>query len=283
MLVYWFGNELMVTAILDDASLTTGSKHNCEASILNIVIPMAGAGSRFAVAGYSAPKPLIKIYAREMIRIVIENLRPSRAHQFIFVCQQAHIDAFDLVPKLGSWAPGCKIVGVDGLTQGAACTVLAARALIDNESPLMIANSDQFVDDNIDFYLKRMEDSKLDGMVMTMTAFDPKWSYVALGGDGFITEVAEKKVISSEATVGVYNFRHGRDFVSAADKMMVLDLRVNGEYYVAPVYNLLIETGQRVGIYNVGAEANGMYGLGTPSDLELFLRSSVAKRATSFI
>ena len=244
---------------------------------------MAGAGSRFVAEGYRDPKPLIRVNDREMIRIVIENLRPKSAHRFIFVCQQSHIDDYDLAPKLGSWAPGCHIVSLHGLTQGAACTVLAARDLIDNELPLMIANSDQFVDDNIDAYLKKMGDADLDGLVMTMTADDPKWSYVALGDDGLVTQVAEKRVISNEATVGIYNFRRGRDFVAAADQMLRLDLRVNGEFYVAPVYNLLLEAGGRVGIYNVGSEASGMYGLGTPSDLELFLKSSVLEKATAFL
>jgi hypothetical protein len=250
---------------------------------MNIVIPMAGAGSRFAKAGYSDPKPLISVGGCEMIRIVIENLRPSSTHRFIFVCQQLHIDEYNLAAKLGAWAPGCHIVGLRGLTQGAACTVLAAREFIDDESTLMIANSDQFVDEEIDIYLKKSEDIELDGMLMTMTANDPKWSYVATGEDGLVTQVAEKRVISNEATVGVYNFRHGRDFVAAADKMILLDLQVNGEFYVAPVYNLLIESGRKFGIHNVGSDVNGMYGLGTPSDLEFFLKLSVLEKATAFL
>jgi dTDP-glucose pyrophosphorylase len=250
---------------------------------MNIVVPMAGAGSRFAKAGYTDPKPLIRVGGCEMIRIVIENLRPSSTHRFIFVCQQVHIDEYDLAVKLGAWAPGCHIVGLRSLTRGAACTVLAAREFIDDESPLMIANSDQFVDEEIDIYLKKMEDIGLDGMLMTMTANDPKWSYVATGKDGLVTQVAEKRVISNEATVGVYNFRHGGDFVAAADKMILLDLQVNGEFYVAPVYNLLIESGQKFGIHNVGSDAKGMYGLGTPSDLEFFLKSSVLEKATGFL
>jgi dTDP-glucose pyrophosphorylase len=251
--------------------------------LVNIVIPMAGAGSRFAAAGYSDPKPLISVGGCEMIRIVIENLRPSIEHRFIFICQQEHIDNYGLAVKLVSWAPGCHIIGLHGLTRGAACSVLAARELINDEFPLMIANSDQFVDENIDIYLKKMEDVGLDGIVMTMAADDPKWSYVALGQDGLVAQVVEKKVISNEATVGVYNFRHGRDFVAAADKMISLDLRVNGEFYVAPVYTLLIESGLKVGIHNVGSEADGMYGLGTPSDLEIFLKSSALEKATGFL
>jgi dTDP-glucose pyrophosphorylase len=249
---------------------------------MNIVVPMAGAGSRFSAAGYSDPKPLIKVNGHEMIRVVIENLRPSTAHRFIFVCQNSHIEQYGLKKKLGSWAPGCQILGVNGLTRGAACTVLAAREFIENESSLMIANSDQYIDHNINDYLKKLEDSQLDGLVMTMTADDPKWSYVGLGDESLVTMVAEKIVISNEATVGIYNFRRGRDFVAAADAMIQLDLHVNGEFYVAPVYNLLLGSMARIGIHNIGSEANGMYGLGTPSDLELFLKSTVVEKATAF-
>jgi len=232
--------------------------------------------------GYVEPKPLICINGREMIRIVIENLRPTRDHKFIFVCQQEHIQEYDLFSKLNAWAPGCCVLATNGLTQGAACTIMKARCLIDSETPLMIANSDQYIEFDIDDYLSRVDDADLDGMIVTMTASDAKWGYVALSDQGLVTKVAEKKVISSEATVGVYNFKRGRDFLVATDEMIRRDLRVNGEFYVAPAYNLLVEFGLRVGVYNVGSEANGMYGLGTPSDLELFLTLPVLERATAF-
>lgn len=248
--------------------------------MLNIVIPMAGAGSRFSKEGYRDPKPLIPIYRIPMIQVVIENLTPARAHRFIFVCQQTHILEFGLEEKLSQWAPGCKIIGLNGLTEGAACTVLSARELIDNEDELMIANSDQYVDLSIDDYLDRMDVASLDGIIMTMRANDPKWSFVGLNYSNLVTTVVEKRVISNEATVGIYNFRRGHDFVAAADRMISRSLRVNNEFYVAPVYNQLIEDGARIGIYNVGEVASGMYGLGTPADLTLFLSLPISKQAT---
>ena len=142
--------------------------------MLNIVIPMAGAGSRFAKAGFLDPKPLIPVNGLPMIKVVINNLTPSVPHRFIFICQQQHIDAYGLTEKLSAWAPGCKIVGINGLTDGAACTVHAAKALIDNEHPVMIANSDQFVDLDIDDYLAAMDNAAADGIIMTMKADDPK-------------------------------------------------------------------------------------------------------------
>jgi dTDP-glucose pyrophosphorylase len=248
--------------------------------MLNIVVPMAGAGSRFAKAGFKDPKPLIQVNGVPMIKLVIENLLPSRNHRFIFICQKTHIDSYSLQEKLSEWAPGCVVVGLDGLTEGAACTVLSAKHLIDNDDALMIANSDQYIDIAIDDYLNHMTAADLDGQIMTMTADDPKWSFVALDHKKLVTRVVEKQVISNEATVGIYNFKHGYDFVRAAEKMISMDERANGEFYVAPAYNRMIEGHKAVGIYNIGSEANGMYGLGIPADLELFLSLPVSATAT---
>jgi len=249
--------------------------------MLNIVIPMAGRGSRFADAGYRDPKPLIPVRGVPMIRLVIRNLAPRCAHRFIFICQRAHIAAYDLERRFRQWAPGCEVVGIDGVTEGAACTVLAASHLIDNDMPLMIANSDQYVDVDIDDYLATQENGRYDGLIMTMTAHDPKWSFVSVDARGLVTTVVEKRVISSEATVGIYNFRRGAAFVGAARRMIAADQRVNNEFYVAPTYNPLIAAGARVGIHNIGAEAAGMYGLGIPADLELFVSLPVADRAAA--
>jgi dTDP-glucose pyrophosphorylase len=247
--------------------------------MLNIVIPMAGAGSRFASKGYLDPKPLIKVDGVQMIRLVIENLKPAQPHRFIFICQRAHLEAYELQSKLEEWAPGCAVLTVDGVTEGAACTVLTARELINDDAPLMIANSDQYVDVDVNEYLSYMHNHHLDGLIMTMKASDPKWSFVGLNNENLVTEVVEKVVISDEATVGIYNFRSGREFVAAADDMIQKNLRVNNEFYVAPVYNQLINEGANVGVFNVGEEANGMYGLGIPADLELFLANPICKRA----
>jgi len=235
--------------------------------MLDIVVPMAGLGSRFANAGYTDPKPLISIHGIPMIQVVIDNLRPAGPHRFIFICQAAHVAAYGLASRFEEWTPGCELVELDGITEGAACTVLAARHLL-GASPLMIANSDQFVDVSIDDYIAALGDA--DGLIMTMSADDPKWSFVGFDARGRVERVVEKEVISNEATVGVYNFARGIDFVEAADRMIADNERVNNEFYVAPVYNKLIAAGANIRVYNIGAEAEGMYGLGTPADLDLF-------------
>jgi dTDP-glucose pyrophosphorylase len=246
--------------------------------MLNILIPMAGLGSRFSNAGYKDPKPLIPVGGVPMIQVVINNLKPATAHRFIFVCQRQHVTEYGLAEKFMHWAPGCRLVEIDGLTDGAACTALAAADLIDNDHALMIANSDQYIDYSIDDYLSRMAQENLDGLIMTMKADDPKWSFVDLK-NRLVTRVVEKEVISDEATVGIYNFRRGCDFVIAAKNMIRKNLRTNNEFYVAPVYNQLIEAGARIGICNIGTELHGMHGLGTPADLERFLGLPLLQQA----
>ena len=249
--------------------------------MLTIVIPMAGRGSRFADAGYTTPKPLLPVHGVPMIELVVSNLRPSTPARFVFVCQRDHLAPFDLERRLRQIAPGCAIVPIEGVTDGAACTVLLAEAEIDPDDTLVIANSDQWVDTDIDRHLALMERDELDGLIMTMTADHPKWSYVMLDDAGRVCHVVEKEVVSSEATVGIYAFRRGADYISGAREMIDADKRVNGEFYVAPVYNELIERGANVGFDNIGTVGAGMYGLGVPEDLEGFLALPVSQRAAS--
>ena len=249
--------------------------------MLNIVLPIAGRGSRFAVAGYQQPKPLIPVHGSPMIAAVVRNVRPNRPHRFIFVALNEHLEHAGMRAALEEAAPGCIIVPVNEVTEGAACTVLLARQHIDTDAALMLANSDQWVALDINAYLDAMDEQRADGLIMTMKADDPKWSFVGLDRRNFVTRVVEKEVISDEATVGVYNFRRGSDFVRAADRMIAKNLRVNNEFYVAPVYNELIEDGARVAVYNVGREGAGMYGLGIPSDLDKFLADPISLRAVA--
>ncbi|HEX8912734.1 MAG TPA: hypothetical protein VF796_10280, partial [Humisphaera sp.] len=167
-------------------------------------------------------------------------------------------------------APGCQIVPVTKVTEGAACTVLLARDLIDSDDPLMTVNSDQFVDVGIDDYLATMDRGGADGLIMTFWSDHPKWSYCRMQPDGTVSEVVEKRVVSNEATVGIYNWRRGRDFVWSAEEMIRRDERVNGEFYVAPAYNLMIGRGQRLVVHNIGREYEQMHGMGIPTDLDRF-------------
>ena len=245
---------------------------------VNIIIPMAGRGSRFANGGYKEPKPLIPIFNKTMIEVVVSNLTPKREHRFIFVCQNEHIKEYGLKDKLSKLDKDVEIIGIDEITEGQLCTVLKASDFINNEEALMTANSDQYIDFDINDYLEYMESKEYDGLIMTMTSKDEKWSYAKTDDNSIVIETAEKKAISNEATVGIYNFKAGKDLVKAADKMIQDNIRVNGEFYICPVYNYLIKEGYKTGIYNIGEEYNGMYGLGIPKDLEFFLKPPISER-----
>lgn len=236
--------------------------------MINIVVPMAGLGSRFSQAGYSQPKPMIPVLGRPMIELAVANLRPSLPHRFVFICQRAHEEQHGIAALLRDIAPDCKIILIDGVTEGAACSVLLAEAFIDNAEPLVIANCDQYVDIDIDAFFERTLDRQVDGLIMTMPGDHPKWSYVRRGGTGWVEEVREKVVISNEATVGIYHFRKGSDFVRGAQAMIARNERVNNEFYVAPVYNDLIGQGARIAACDIG---DAMFGIGTPDDLQKFL------------
>lgn len=244
--------------------------------MMNIVIPMAGRGSRFANEGYVLPKPLIDVHGKPMIECVTHNITPKCEHRFIYLCLQEHLDKYNLENRLKEMSPGCIVVPVNHVTEGAACTVLLAEKYIDNNDALMIANSDQYVDIDINDYIFAMDNS--DGLIMTMYADDPKWSFIKYDSEKYVTLVREKEVISDEATVGIYNFRKGSDFVKYAHQMIEKNIRVNNEFYVAPVYNEMIADSMKVKFYNIGSEDHGMYGLGIPSDLEKFLKNPISKK-----
>jgi hypothetical protein len=232
---------------------------------LNVLIPMAGAGSRFAQAGYTFPKPLIEVRGKPMIQVVVENLNIEA--NYIFLVQKEHYETYNLKYLLNLIAPGCKIVQVDGLTDGAACTTLLAKEHIDNDAPLVMANSDQFVEWNSNECMYAFSADSIDGGILTFKATHPKWSYAKLNEDGFVSEVAEKKVISDEATVGIYYWRHGSDYVKYAEQMIAKNIRTNGEFYTCPVFNEAIGDGKKIRVKNI----EKMWGIGTPEDLNYFL------------
>ena len=208
---------------------------------MNVLIPMAGHGSRFVQAGYSFPKPLIEVHGKPMIQVVVDNLAVEA--NFIFVVQKEHRDKYNLDSMLNLITPGCKIVEVEGVTEGAACTTLLAKEFIDNNEPLVIANSDQFVEWNsLDFFYK-MNEQNLDAGIVSFHATHPKWSYAKTDENGFVTEVAEKNPISNIATVGIYYWKHGSDYVRFAEQMIENNIRVNKEFYVCPVFNEAIKAG----------------------------------------
>jgi HAD superfamily hydrolase (TIGR01509 family) len=240
---------------------------------LNVLIPMAGAGSRFQKAGYTFPKPLIDVRNKPMIQVVVENLNIDA--NFIFVVQKDHREKYNMDTMLKLIAPNCTIVEVAELTEGAACTALLAKEHINNDNPLLFANSDQFVEWDSNEFMYKMNETNADGGILTFKATHPKWSFAKVDDTGLVTEVAEKNPISDNATVGIYYWKRGSDFVKYAEQMIEKDIRVNNEFYIAPIFNQAIQDGKEVRIKEIPTEC--MHGLGTPEDLQIFLSKTNKK------
>ena len=232
---------------------------------------MAGEGSRFAKEGYTFPKPLIDVAGKPMIQRVVENL--DFPAEYIFLVRKEHLEKYNGIELLLKQITNnnYKIVLVDKLTEGAACTALLAKEFINNDDDLLIANSDQIIEYSQQnfFYLKNF--TNIDGMVYCFNAVHPKGSFVKTNSRGIVTEVAEKNPISDIATCGIYWYRRGKDFVSCAEKMIEKNIRVNNEFYIAPVYNEFIETGKTLIPFYV----HKMWGIGTPEDLNYYLKNKI--------
>mgnify|MGYP006078805013 CR=1 FL=1 len=231
---------------------------------MKVLIPMAGRGKRFEDAGYSFPKPLIEVNGKPMIQIIIENLNFSDQH--IFIVQKDHMEKYSIKEMLNLIKENSEMISVNEITEGAACTVLLAKELINNDEELVIANSDQWVNWNNQHFLSYLREKNADGGIVTFIATHPKWSFVKIDEEGLVTEVAEKKPISNIATVGIYYFKKGSDFVQAAEQMISKNIRTNNEFYVAPVFNEMIASGKKILTYPIAE----MRGLGTPEDLKRF-------------
>lgn len=236
---------------------------------INIVIPMSGAGTSFIQAGYTFPKPLIDINGKPMIQIVIENLTPRIDHNFIFVYKKEY-DKYSLHQIFNNTARGFRAIPLIAPTQGALCTILNAVDYINNDQELIVANADQLIDVDIDDFINFARDSKAEGVIMTFNSHHPRWSYTRVDKAGNVLEVAEKKVISDQATVGIYYFKKGSSFVSAAFSMIEKNIRFNNDFYVCPVYNEMILSGKK--IINWEIKQSQMHGLGTPEDLNRYLQ-----------
>jgi HAD superfamily hydrolase (TIGR01509 family) len=257
--------DLTIEKIERNILETNNMKAKWQDKTLNVLIPMAGAGSRFEQAGYTFPKPLIEINGKPMIQVVVDNL--NFESKYTFIVQKKHREQYNLDSMLGLISNRPNIVEVDGVTEGAACTTLLAKDIINNDSPLIIANSDQFVDWDTSEFMYKMQEQDVDCGILTFKSTHPKWSFAKIDENGFVTEVAEKNPISNIATVGIYYWKRGSDYVKYAEQMINQNKRFNNEFYVCPVFNEAIKDGKKIKTFNI----EKMWGLGTPEDLTIYL------------
>jgi dTDP-glucose pyrophosphorylase len=230
---------------------------------------MAGIGSRFSKAGFTLPKPLIDVDGRTMIRAVVDSLNVQA--KYIFIVLKEHVQNFNIDKIVREIVPTCEVVVVEEVTEGAVATILTAKQFINNDNPILIVNSDNIILwDPVDFFTE-VENTYLDGSIVYFEDDNPKWSFITIQ-DNLITKVAEKQVISNFATSGIYYWKKGSDFVKYAEDMINNNIRVNNEFYVAPVYNLAIGDGKKIGPYQIDKEE--MWGVGTPEDLNFYIENN---------
>ncbi len=240
---------------------------------INIIIPAAGEGTRFKEKGWLKPKPFIDVGGEPMMEHVIKNVSPHNSRVTLIIRSEHASKEVETVQHLRQ--TGANIFELDALTEGTACTVLAAKNYIDPEMPLLIANSDQIVDFDVNKFVADCLNRDLHGSILVFKdeKRDPKWSFAKLNQNGLVNKVAEKEPISDLATVGIYLFSKGQYFLDSAIEMIVNQERVNGEYYTCPVYNYMIKKGLRVGSFSIPKAA--MHGIGTPDDLLWFLENKL--------
>jgi dTDP-glucose pyrophosphorylase len=233
---------------------------------MNILIPIAGLGSRFP--NHSNPKPLINVFGKPMIQAAIDSM--AIKGNLIFIVRSQHIDQYKIDKKLKE-IYDCNIVSVDYLTEGPACTALLAEHLINNEESLVIANCDQIMHWDSETFKSYCENYPHDGFVVTYFANTNKNSYAKLDKNGFVTNIKEKEIISNISLNGIHFWKRGSDFVSSAKEMISMNDRApNNEFYIGPTFNYMVSNNSKIGIYHIPNEQH--WAVGTEQDLDIYMR-----------
>jgi dTDP-glucose pyrophosphorylase len=244
---------------------------------LQLLIPAAGKGSRFADVGFQTPKPLIPIWDIPMLIWVLNNFPLAAEDEISILCQSEHRIPEQLIPFTSQMNKTVRFIEIDYWTDGPAHSLELLLAGLDDQSPVICANSDQFIFSGLPEFVLAVRTGGTSGQILTMEASGAAWSYVGRDKFGKVNRVVEKQEISNEATVGVYGWDSIKTLRSALGWQRASGLKVNNEYYVAPSYQFLIESNLEISTHSVGEHGIGVHGLGIPSDLEHFLTLKAAK------
>lgn len=242
---------------------------------------MAGLGTRFSQVGYEHPKPLIPVHGHPMFKIVLANLYSPEVESIVVVAQRAWKLGQTITEISAALRVPIRLIEIDYVTGGPAESVQLASPFLEPKDPVVVANSDQYVRMDISNFYTSVNNEDIEGVLLAMEDSDPKWSYISVTDEGYVTELREKEVISPLATVGIYGFRSADLMYEAFNQMRLKKSTVNGEYYVGPAYNPIIKSGGRVAYLNLGPVAETMFGMGTPEDFEQFLNTTVSRDAAS--
>jgi NDP-sugar pyrophosphorylase family protein len=237
---------------------------------MNVIMPMAGRGSRFENSSYKLPKPLIEVNGIPMFIHALRSLQNVAFHQIIFIALREHEVQFELSSIIKKFVTNhYKLVLIPEVTQGQLCTVLEGKEYIDNDNDLLIISSDTIVISNIGRDIKnRKADCK--GLISVHTMEGEQWSFAQTDAFGRVVKVAEKVRISDNASTGLYYFSNGKDFVARAEKMIASKHTTKGEYYVIPLYQQYIDDKEFIGL----SKSSQMWDMGTPAALAEYLKQN---------
>ena len=240
----------------------------------NVIIPMAGAGSRFKASGYALPKPFIEFNGKMMIEHVLASFSTIQAH-IILVLQEKFLE--EQKEQLSKLRQHYEIdfVTVPKLTMGAAITALAAHKKINPNLDIIFADSDNiFQPKDVDSFLTDIRKRNLAGAMLTFSSDKPCFSYAKVDSEGRLIETKEKEVISNHAIAGMYYFKTLEEFKDAVIDMVIEADLSKGEFYMSNVFNHLKKFNPRIGVYDI----EHFDCVGTPEQLAEYLRGNCHAR-----
>lgn len=236
---------------------------------MNIVIPMAGRGVR--TASFMVPKPLIKFRNKTMLELAVESLGIDGNYIFIqrdYENEEWNAELKSITRRL---APSSKTILINYVTEGPACSALLASPLLLNNLPLVITNCDQIMHWDASHFESFINSTEHAGVVVTYNSDTPRNSYVKLDDRGIALEFAEKRVISNESLNGIHYWKRSRDFIDSSLQMIQNNDTVNGEYYIAPSFNYLINKGKTITNYHINKDQH--FAVGTSDDINYYLKA----------
>lgn len=219
--------------------------------MINVLLPAMGTSAFFKDAYF--PKPLIEINGKTMIEMVVDNYEDIDPKNYIFVFSDTDCKKFHLDDSVKILSPASKVIKLSNQTAGALCTCLMAVEYVNDDIPLIIANSDQIIDIDYKKVLNHFEKIGADAGVITFPNIHPRWSYARKNGEE-VVEVTEKRPISKDAIAGFYYFKKGSDFIQAAKNALIKQNNLDGKYYISASINEVILMGKKVGYYDIKKE-----------------------------
>ena len=241
--------------------------------VLHIVMPMAGEGSRFLKEGWTTPKPLIELNGQPLFKHAISSVTDKDIQmKYSFIVRQEHIDKYQIDKGIRSFLPEANLFSVVKTTRGAVETCLIAENAIADDDAVIVMDCDlEFRSKKFMEIIKQILNKPIEeatgGALVSFESNEPRYSYAALGEDGFVARTAEKEVISNHALCGAYFFASGRRFKQIAHLLLAEPAFTKPEYYVSLLFNYLLKDGEKVWL----APMEEYYSYGTPEELKRYL------------